>query len=225
MTRLQLRNLIRKRLGETTAAFWDDTELNQWINNAGHDVAYKTKCIKANGYITTTSDGEYTLSNSFPNWLSVLRVYMYSDAQNWIKLIQTDENRLDEEVPGWKNADASTPYKYYEDRERDLLGLFPTPNSTNQGTDYLQVYYANDFTDITSDEDDLLTIHKIPFELQTAMGDWVVATGYETRGWGEKANDAWSKYASKLQHYVTERDTEKQVDEEALLMKNYRNIH
>ena len=73
MTRQNLRDLIRKRLGETTAAFWTDVELNQYINNAGHDIAYNTKCIKTDGYMDTDGSGLYTLSDSFPTGCQSLR--------------------------------------------------------------------------------------------------------------------------------------------------------
>jgi len=219
MTRLQLRNLIRKRLGETTAAFWTDVELNQWIDNAGHDTAYKLKYIKRNGLMDVTSASEYALSGVFPNWLAVLRVYHY-DGTNWNKLKQTNEDRLDVEQEGWKNAVPAIPQHYYADRERDVLGLYAPPNDVSQGIGRLQIQYANDFTDLTGDGE----LTGIPWGIQLAMAEFVVATGYETRGWGDKANDAWGKYTAKLQHYHVERDTEKQVDDEGLVMKNYRNI-
>lgn len=219
MDRQEIRDLSRKRLGETTAAFWTDPELNQWIDNAGHNLAYITKYIKLNGYIDTTSAQEYTLSSYFPNWLSVLKVYLLNQGDTWWKLRQTDEDKLDRDSDGWRSAPASTPYRYYQDKERDILGLYPKADSANQGSSYLHVFYSNDFTDLTVDDVDLT----MPFELQLAVVDFVVATGYETRGWGDKANDAWGKYSGKARAYMVERDTEKEEDEEALLMKNYRN--
>lgn len=220
MTRLQLRNIIRKRLGESTASFWSDAELNQWINNGGHNIADKTKYVKQKGFMNTVEDqGEYTVSSTFPNWLSIRKIYRY-DGTNWDKLIQTDEDRLDREQCGWKNAPASIPMQYYWDKERDILGLYPIPDATRAGESYLEVHYANDFTDLTEDNSSLT----IPFVLQEALADYVVATGYETRGWGDKANDAWGKYAGKVHGYLVSLDTDKQVDEEALVMKNYRNI-
>lgn len=221
MNRGRIRDFIRKRLGETTAAFWTDQELNEWIDDSGYAVADDTKCIRTEGYITTVEDQmEYTTSTYFPTYLSILEVYMYQDATTWVRLEQTDRKRLSREYAGWKSADASVPWKYYWDKEEDVLGLYPKPNSTNAGTNYLQVYYANDYTPIT---DDGVTPAGISDALQLAMIDWVVASGYETRGWGDKANDAWSKYNQRTQRYMVKRDTEKQEDEEAVVMKNYRN--
>lgn len=220
MTRLQLRGLIRKRLGETTAAFWTDPELNNWINDAGHEVAFDSKCIKVNDYMTTTSEQEYTLSDTFPYYLSILEVYLYMNGEKWWKLEKTTTQRLNNETPGWKSADSSVPQQYYWSKQEDVLGVYPKPNSDNQGEDYLQVYYTQDYTELSEDSEE----PNIPVPLQLAMADFVVATGYETRGWGDKANDAWQKYSSRVKAYLIEVDREHQEDEESLVMKNYRNL-
>lgn len=222
MTRGEIRTLARKRLGETTAAFWSDTELNDWIDDAGHDIAFKSKCIRTNGNITTVADTmEYTISDSFASFIAVLEVYMYQDAATWVRISQIDRNRLSSRHPGWKSAPNGVPDEYYWDREEDVIGIYPKPNSTNAGTDYLEVYYAYDYTDITGDA---VTPANIPILLQKSMADFVVARGYESRGWGDKANDAWSKYNNTIRQYLIERDTEKQEDSEAIQMINYRNM-
>ena len=220
MTRLRIRDLIRKRLGETTAAFWTDVELNDWINDSGHDIADKTKCIRTNGYITTVeSTDEYTLTATFPTILSVLDVSFYQDGTTWVKLPLTTRLTLDSTSTGWRSAPDSVPNQYYTSREEDLIGLYPKPNSNNVGA-YLRVWYARDYTDMI---DDANVPTGIPFSLQEAMIDYVVFTGYETRGWGDKANDARTKYLERLQGYMIQRDLEQQEDDQDV-MKNYRNI-
>lgn len=222
MTRKRIRDLIRKRLGETTEAFWTDVELNDWINDAGRDIAKKTKCIKASGYITTAEDiMEYILSTYFTNYLSVLEVYLYQDGTTWRRLTQTDRRRLSLNFAGWKSSDSSVPQEYYWDKEEDIIGIYPKPNSDNAGTSYLQVYVANAYTNMTTDNDEPTGIST---DLQLAMMDYVVSIGYETRGWGDKANDALGKYNNRVQTYMVDRDTEKQEDDEAIQMVNYRNI-
>jgi len=220
MTRLRIRDLIRKRLGETTSAFWTDTELNNWINDSGHDIADKVKCIKKNGVITTVeSTSEYVLTDAFPRILSVYDVDFYQNGTTWVKLPLVTRLTLDATNTGWRSAPDSTPDQYYTDREENLIGLYPSPNSNNEGA-YLRVYYSQDYTDMTSDDD---TPTNIPFSLQEAMVDYVVSTGYETRGWGDKTNDAKEKYIRRLKSYMIQRDFEKQEDDQDV-MKNYRNI-
>jgi hypothetical protein len=219
MNRLEIRNLTRKRLGETTAAFWTDVELNTWIDDACDDLAFRTKCLRTNDKMTTVTDtAEYTLSTHFSDLLTIFDVYYYLDGSIWDKLDPTTRVELDITDPGWKSVSSGTPDRYYWSREEDVIGFFVKPNSTNAGTDYAEVYYAQKHTDITSDTAAI----DIPGPLHNAISDYVVATGLDTRGWGDKSNDAWSKYFSKLKDYQIERDREREDDE--LIMKNYRNI-
>lgn len=219
MTRLEIRTLIRKRLGETTAAFWSDVELNNWTDDAGHYMAFFAKCIRAQGDITTTADTrEYGLTSNFSNFLAVREIYFYQDGTTWRKLTQTTRDKLNRRSSGWKSADTATPQEYYWDREEDILGLNPSPDSDNVGTGYIELYYAQDYTDMTLDGD----TPTVPFPLQLAMVDYVVSIGYETRGWGDKANDARAKCDRRITDYKVERDTEKEADD-GIQMVNYRN--
>jgi len=218
MDRGTIRDLSRKNLGETTAAFWSDTELNGYINIAGHDIAEKVKCIRTNGYLTVIAETpEYTISTSFPGLLSVLEVYYKQDGQTWQKLDETNRTELDWSHQGWLSAESGTPTKYYEDIEEDVIRFYTSPNAINAGTDYARVFYTIDYTDVTSDT---TTPAGIPLELQLAMADFVGAYGYQQRGWGDKANDSWQKYYSRLKDYVIERRREKEDKE--LVSKNYR---
>ena len=219
MNRLGIRTLIRKKLGESTAAFWTDVELNTWIDDGCDDLAFRAKCIKTNGKMTTvTSTMEYALSTYYPNLLSITEVYYYLDGSTWDKLEPTNRTELDEEEPGWKSAASGTPDRYYWDKEADVLGFYVKPNATNAGTNYAEVYYNKKHIDIT---DDTSTID-IPEPLHNAIIDYVVAIGLDTRGWGDRANDAWQKYFSKIRDYQIERSREREDDD--LIMKNYRNI-
>lgn len=43
MIRSEIRSRIRKKLGETTALFWTDAELNSWMEDAQKDIVWKAK--------------------------------------------------------------------------------------------------------------------------------------------------------------------------------------
>jgi len=218
MTRLQLRTLIRKELGETTSAFWTDSELNTWIDNACDDLAFRSKCIKNNGKMTTTaSTAEYVLSVYFPKALAVLEVYYYQDGATWERLDSTSRDQLDRETPGWKSSDAGTPTQYYWSREEDTLGFYVKPDTTNAGTDYAEIYYAEEHTPLAGDT----TEPDIPKYLQLAIVDFVVATGLDTRGWGDKSNDKWNKYYTRIHDYQVERHRE--CEDDNIIMRNYKN--
>lgn len=229
MTRTQIRNLVRKNLGETTAAFWTDSELNTWIDDACTDIAYRTKCIRTDSYMTGSYTGaSYSLGGQFPGCLSIDEVYFYQTTSSdtagssWQKLIPINRTDLDHEYPGWlgmNNAnDCGVPTHYYWDREDDLFGLYLPPDANNTIASNCHVYYRKAHTDMTSDSD----TPDIPEYLQPAAADYVAAYGYQQRGWGDKANDSWTKYYTKLNQYQIERHREREDDD--IIMKGYRNF-
>lgn len=214
MTRLRLRTLIRKGLGETTAAFWTDAELNTLIDEACDDLAYRTKCIRANTTVSSVANtAEYSLSTNISNALAPLEVYFRQDGNTWRKLDSTNREELSAEHPGWMSVSSSTPTMWYWDREEDKYGFFPPPNSTNAGT-YVKVYYASKHTDINDDA----TEPDIPTYLQPAIVDYCIASGKEQRGLGDQGY--WQKYYAKIHDYRVERHREREDD--ILIMRNYR---
>jgi hypothetical protein len=218
MTRGEIRSMARKRLGETSGAFWSDTELNGWINQAGIDLAFKSKSIRTNAYFTTVlGQQEYSLSAIAPNIYAVLDVYFYINGTTW-KRLKPLANRedLDMQYKGWKNANPAAPYTYLWDREEDLFLLHPKPDASNTGTDYCRIYYDRTFVALSNDSSTPI----IPEPLHLALVDWVVSLGYETRGYGDKANDALMKYEKRIGDYVRERSREKEDDE--IIMRSYR---
>ena len=226
MIRLQIRSLIRKRLGETTAAFWLDTELNTWIDDACTDIAFRTKCLKTDSFLTPSFNiGEYSLNSSFPNILSIDDVYFFQSASSdttnstFQRLVSTDRLQLDIEYPGWKSVQAGVPTHYYYDREDDLFGIYMKPDTNNAGTNYCRVYYRKKHTNISDDN----STPDIPENLHLGITDYVVALGFEQRGFGDKANDAWQKYFAKIKDYEVERMREKEDDD--IVSRNYRNIY
>jgi len=207
---------------ETTASFWTNAELDNWINDAGHDVAYKTKCIQADGkFASVESTSEYTLTDYFSGLLSVTRAYFYQDGSSWEELDPTSIDKLNQLHTGWKNADDGVPSEYYFDYERNkTLGLYVPPNSDNAGSEYIEVYYGNDYTDISDDDD---SPSYIPISLQQAMVEYVVATGLETRGYRDKANDAWKKYIGRIKEYLILKDGTLHDDDD-IIMKSIYNL-
>lgn len=214
MIRSAIRVFSRKRLGETTAAFWSDSELNGWINLACKDLSRRTKCLKTDDYLTTTeSTGEYTLSTNFTGIIAITEVYYKQNGDSYQKLDYIDRTGLDAKYPGWQSADDGTPTKYYYDIEEDVIGFYQSEDSDNYGTNYARVYYAVTHTDIADDDNS----PTLPEDLHLAVCDWVVATGLDSRGYGDKSNDAWTKYYGKVKDYLTERKRAKE-DEEIIMI-------
>lgn len=199
MNRGEIRRLARKRLGETTAAFWTDDELNGWFNDAGHDIALKTNAIKDVGDIASVEGvAEYKLTTYFPDILSVERVYFKMDGKNFLPLTKQNHKEMDILFPGWLSFDSATPQNYLYEYERNkTLTLSPKPNASNAGTGYIRIYYSKDFTDVTADT----TVISFDAILQKAMCDYIVAYGYEARGYLTKASATWKEYDRKILGY------------------------
>lgn len=245
MNRLAIRNLCRKKLGETTEAFWSDDEIDGWINLACKDLAKRSKCLKTNGYFTTSSvssntvgtvASEWTLTSIFSDIISVLSVYFHTDGENWERIPQINYDDLDSLYPNWRDSVGrvytstagvvtynyecvpSSPMHYYYDSEENIFGLWPPCDSDNGTSNNVRIYYAKTHTDLGSD----LESPTIPSDLQLAIIDFVCATGFGTRGWGDKEDNAWGKYFAKINDYVTERKRER--EDEEIIMKPERNL-
>jgi hypothetical protein len=246
MNRERIRNMVRKRLGDKTAAFWTDEELNNYINDGCRDISYRTKSIKANGFMSinscepnevTQASNEYPLSSNFENIYAVWEVYFFHENKDWIRLKPTIREELDEESPGWKgnvgytleipgvvtetdpdpeatfiynyDSNGSCPTHYYWDREEDIIGFNPPPDDSNEGPNNVHVYYVKKHVDLDSDVD----IPQLPEPLHNAVINYAIAVGSEDRGWGDKANDYWTKYYHQLREYMIERNREREDDE------------
>lgn len=248
MTRGEIRAMARKTLGETTSAFWADGELNTYINVGCQDLAWRTKSLRTNGLMGAISCGpntaslrsnEYQISTYFPNYFAINEVYFKLDGKRFIRLEPTSREELDTLYQGWQAAvgytftdttgnsavttynfdsQTSVPMHYYWSREEDILGLYPPPGDDQEGTDYIRVYYAYNHANLAADANS----PSLPVGIHLAVVDFVVARGLEDRGWGDRANDAWSKYYQKIKEYTIEKKNEREDDE--IVMKGYRNV-
>ena len=247
MTLAEIRTQVRKRLGETTSAFWTDAELNTYINLGLKDLSWRTKCLRANGSFGAIScesstvsakSNEYTVSSVLSeDCYAITEAYFKVDGEDFDRLIPTNRADLDTLSPGWQSlvgytytntasgvitynyeSICSTPTHYYWDREEDIFGLYPPPNDDQAGSNYIKCYYTYTHTNLSSDS----ATPTIPEPLHMAAVDFSVASGFEDRGWGDRANDFWNKYFKKVSEYDVERKNER--EDEEIIMKGYRNI-
>lgn len=215
MNRQEIRNKARKKLGETTAAFWTDSEMNTWIDDACDDIAMRTLCLRSSTLLTPTESlAEYTLTSQISDVLAILDEQFYMDAANWDRLEPTTREELNRDYPGWKNADDGTPIMYYWDLEDNVHGLYPPPNSTNAVTEYWQVFYAQRHTDITGDTAAI----DIPLELHKAIIEHVVATGLESRQSREAAAFHWTLYEKYINMWTARKDYNRYLDDDIIMV-------
>lgn len=223
MTRLVVRNTVRMKLGETTATFWTDDMLNQWMEDGQKDIVWRSKLKRTRGTFTTiASTARYTINSIFPNCLRIMDggAWIYdSDASKWKRMTYKTKKEMDETYPDWPNATSSVPFIYMEDMEENILELYPTPQTSCIGTNYARVYYSAKPTPMTSDS----SIPDLDTQglLEPALIEYVVATGFESRGYGDLANDHWSKYFDKIKTFLVEKENK---EDEEIIMKGYRNV-
>ncbi len=246
MTRAQLRALARKKLGETTSAFWSDDEINTYINDACRDLSFRTKCLRSVALISTTDctqnttsagSAEISLTTINPNIYSVLEAYFHVDGRHWIKLVPTTREELDMDFPSWQDAVGrtytdpgdgtiyynyqsypSTPIRYYHYREENTFGWYPPTDTEQTTSNNIRVFYCYKHADLSGDASE----PTIPEPLHQAIIDFVCGTAFETRGWVDRANDSWQKYVGRIQDYMEERHREK--EDEDVISRNYRNL-
>jgi len=279
MTRQEIRTLSRKMLGETTAAFWTDSQLNEWIDDAGNDIAFLTKCLRTNSTITITGGtGEYTISSAIAtNVLSIIDVWYRVGGATWTKMDLMAREELDTRYPTWRSVAAGVPSISYYDIEEDVIGFYVSPQAINYTSDTIafvastdtitdsasafvtegfaanqsitvtdtvsnddtysvssvtagvitiagsltnesagsqftittdlsaKVYYATKFTDLSAEG----SVPALPLFLHKTMAIFVAARGFESRGYGDKANDQWTKYKNQIVSYQRQRMIDK----------------
>jgi hypothetical protein len=217
MIRSAIRNKARMALGETTASFWTDVQLNTWIDDGIRDISWRTKCLKKDSLGTSVTDqGEYALLTMFPKLYEMLELYYYDvTTTSWLRLEQTNRKALDKDIPGWMSTDSSLPQKYIYNVEENYLYLWPAPSSDYDGTNYIKGFYCYEPTDLTTDD----ATPEIPATLHDAIVEYVKIVGFESRGMGDRANNSRQLYISMIKDYMIERSRE---DDEEIIMRNER---
>ena len=99
---------MRLLLGGTTANFWTDPMLDQWIEDGLLDISLKTKCNKSTGYITTVASTiEYTISASITDMIDIVgpvRIYDGTNSKWREKMTSTSQDDMDADYPGWEST-------------------------------------------------------------------------------------------------------------------------
>lgn len=214
MNRQEIRNKVRKMLGETTEAFWTNAEINIWIDDACNDIAMHTLCLKGNATLTSVvNTAEYTLSSQIADVLAIVSEAYYMDGSTYEKLQPTTVEELDFDYPGWRSASAGTPFKYYWNLQENIHGLYPKPDATNAGA-YWLVKYVKRHANISSDTETV----DIPLELHPAIIEQVVATGLETRGQREQAGYHLAKFTQMLVRWKAVNSFNQQLDDDIIMI-------
>ena len=143
---------VRALIGESTANFWSDEELNNWVIEGAADISTKTLCFEKKDSIALVANQlEYTafVTLGASKIAEVIKVYscIYDDESNiyrgLTKILPRHIQHLTQSTPG-------PPYFYYHFGGK--IGIFPLPTSTEAAlVDPIIVYcsmVANAITDL-----------------------------------------------------------------------------
>lgn len=131
MNRGEMRTEVRYLLNESTAAFWTDTEIDNWLDQGQRDIAVKALCIESTGSITTAAG---------------TREYSYTG----LKCAACEyNNKTLVAIPikqiGHRTINGVTPQYWYEYNGK--IGVDPLPDAVYS----IKTYLAVDSTDFAND--------------------------------------------------------------------------
>jgi len=132
---------VRALLNESSASFWSDTELGNWIKEATEAISARALCIQdTDTFLLVTSQYEYTdlVTNGADGVTDIVKVwgaiYLNPDGE-YIGLKRVEPFQISD-LPHMK---AGPPIYYYH--FDDKIGIFPLPTSAENG-DSVKVYFS-----------------------------------------------------------------------------------
>jgi len=135
------RTQVRALINETTASFWTDTEIDNWIKEATEAISSRALCIQdTDTFLLVTSQYEYTdlVTNGAAGVTDIVKVwgaiYLNPDDE-YIGLKRIEPFQVSD-LPHMKAG----PPKYYYHFD-DKIGIFPLPASGQNG-DSVKIYFS-----------------------------------------------------------------------------------
>lgn len=160
----ELRTRVRTEVPANSTDTVDNTALNTLLNEGALDMAHRADAyILSATFNTVANTATYVLSGAASNLTGFLELYwpcgglVYTQTSGSTKTSPMDftwssEQRLDLEIPGWRDASASdtllAAYLTYDSSGYVNLGLYPKSSST---TPSIKLYYRSRGTDMTAD--------------------------------------------------------------------------
>ncbi len=134
----------RELLNESTASFWTDAEIQEWIKMGVIDISTKTLCVKRRDYFTLSTNTQvYTKADLAVNTSDVIvkiQYAWYDDAMAALTLKRTTPELFGAYQYG---TDTGPPKEYFEDNEE--IFVWPIPSSDENGDKvHLSYSYVTD---------------------------------------------------------------------------------
>lgn len=155
---------VRSLINETTASFWTDAQLQEWLDQGISDIAARTGCIDdSDTFLLVTSQYEYTdlvtdgaaaVSDITKVWGCI---YLNPD-DRYIGL----KRILPSQIADLPHMQSGPPVYYYH--FNDKIGILPLPTSAENG-DSVKIYFSKNPSAATLE----LRIAELPSEYHNAM--------------------------------------------------------
>ena len=125
-----LKTVARKISPGGTTSRITNSLLELLLNEGAIHTAFLTAALKTNIYFGVTTDtSEYDITNIRSTFLRILPEGLWwNSGSSWTQLKPRTIKWLDDNRPGWRDADSSNPEFYYQ--HGDILGVYPTPDTT-----------------------------------------------------------------------------------------------
>lgn len=175
-TRLTLRTNVRTELQETTPGFWQDSELNGWLDEAHAEIVAATRQDAISSFTLAANTESYALPADF---FLARRVEIQTSPGSVSSWIEVKPYSLDLRRPGDPlntTTQASTPVGYYILDGK--LYFVPVPDQAYSA----DLYYFKNATPFTSDTDTPSYPEGIPAaRVDNVLTDYVVAKALTKR--------------------------------------------
>jgi len=188
-TEATARAQVRSLLGEATASFWTDAEINAWLSEAAQDLSARTLCVQKTADVTlATGTVEYATEDYT---IKIIGAYYESPdiegvAQGYIGLKRVMLNQI-ADLPHMTPGPPKYFYRYSEDGT-GKIGFIPLPTATENG-ETVKVIYAAQTNDIA----------EIPQLLQSATFWYCASMAYKKEHRYTEADKFYQMYLQKLQ--------------------------
>jgi len=190
---------VRYDLNETTASFWSDTELRQWINEAIWEINSKTRCLERSTFTQALAEDDYDYSIT-GDWLSIETIIHDSGVTTG----DTDTNEASRRLHTLKRIDIRD-YGHTRETGRpkqyaiwnDTLYVWPIPDSDQSGTTLI-LFAVNLPTSITSGS----SATETPAYFDHAIVNYTKAKAYFKDKRDAKGNYYMALFEKALREYV-----------------------
>lgn len=190
---------VRYDLNETTAAFWSDTELQQWTNEAIWEINSKTRCLEKAVFTQALAEDDYDYSIT-GDWLSIETILHDSGVTTG----DSDTNEAQRRLYTLKRIDIRN-YGHTRETGRpkqyavwnDMLYVWPIPDSDQSGTTLI-IFSIDLPTSITSASSAIET----PAYFDHSILNYVKAKAYYKDKRDAKGNYYMALFNNALREYV-----------------------